>query len=757
VRDTNEIRSKPVIASQCWILKTEQQQEWIEVLGHVVQHDFYHLPQYHRIEERRAKAAAHLFTYAEGDYLIALPLLLRPLGRSLPGWSDATSVYGYGGPVASHEGIPEPVVGKFRAALREALVELRVVAVFSRLHPFIAQHDLLAGLGECRPMGQTISIDLTLPPERQWTQYRDTFKRRINKQRREGVVTCLHDHEKRYLGEFVSLYRETMRRVHAEPAYFFGEDYFEQLVHQLGPVLQLFVAVIGDEVAAAGLFTICDGVVQYHLGGTRDKFLTLSPMTLIFDTVRLWGNEIGARVLHLGGGVGAKEDSLFHYKAGFSNRRHRFTTWRWIVAPDVYRDLCTRQARMNQLQGLEPASTGYFPAYRCPVIARPKAKPNGAALTNSEPRVYLSPPHMGEAELELVKEAFASNWIAPLGPHVDAFEKEFAEYLGVPHAAALSSGTAAIHLALRLLGLRPGDEVLCSTLTFVASANPIVYEGGTPVFIDSEPASWNMDPALLGEELDACAARGRLPRAVIVVDLYGQSADYDPILNACARYGVPVIQDSAEALGATYKGRKAGTQGRCGIFSFNGNKIITTSGGGMLVSEDGALVERARFLATQARDPAPHYQHSTVGFNYRLSNVLAGIGRGQLRVLAERIAARRRNFERYKAVLDQVSGIEFMPMAAYGEANYWLTCITIDPEKFGATREEVRVALASRNVEARPVWKPLHLQPVFAHCRVRGGPVAEAVFERGLCLPSGSSLTDADFDRVCAVVLGTQN
>jgi dTDP-4-amino-4,6-dideoxygalactose transaminase len=279
---------------------------------------------------------------------------------------------------------------------------------------------------------------------------------------------------------------------------------------------------------------------------------------------------------------------------------------------------------------------------------------------------------------------------------------------------------------------------------------------GYSVFIDSEPGSWNMDPALLGEELEACAARDGLPRAVIVVDLYGQSADYDRILDVCARYDVPVIQDSAEALGATYRGRKVGTQGRCGIFSFNGNKIITTSGGGMLVSNDPDLIGRARFLATQARDPAPHYQHSTTGFNYRMSNVLAAIGRGQLRVLGDRITARRRNFERYKARFGPVPGIEFMPIASYGEANFWLTCITINPEKFGATREDVRVALAARNIDARPLWKPLHLQPVFEHCRIRGGAVAEAAFERGLCLPSGSNLTDADFDRVCAVVLGAQ-
>ncbi|MEO7318424.1 MAG: aminotransferase class I/II-fold pyridoxal phosphate-dependent enzyme [Chthoniobacteraceae bacterium] len=370
-------------------------------------------------------------------------------------------------------------------------------------------------------------------------------------------------------------------------------------------------------------------------------------------------------------------------------------------------------------------------------------------------RIYLSPPHMSGMELELVKDAFATNWIAPLGPHVDGFEKEFASYIGVPHAAALSSGTAAIHLALRLLGMQPGDEVICSSLTFSASANPIAYEGGHPVFIDSETKNWNMDPALLAEELADCAARGRLPRAVIVVDLYGQCADYDPIMETCARYDVPIIQDSAEALGASYKGRMAGRQGRLGVFSFNGNKIITTSGGGLLVSEDASLIERARFLATQARDPEPHYQHSQIGFNYRMSNVLAGIGRGQLQALPDRIAARRKNFARYKDALGALPGIGFMPIAEYGEPNGWLTCITIDPAKFRATREHVRLALEAANIESRPIWKPLHLQPVFSHCRTRGGNVSAHLFERGLCLPSGSSLGESDHSTVCQIISET--
>ena len=367
-------------------------------------------------------------------------------------------------------------------------------------------------------------------------------------------------------------------------------------------------------------------------------------------------------------------------------------------------------------------------------------------------RIYLSPPHIGSAELELVQEAFASNWVAPLGPHVDAFEKEFAAMIGVPYAAALSSGTAALHLALKGVGVRPGDEVFCSTLTFSASANPIVYEGGKPVFIDSERASWNMNPELLREELAACARRGRLPKAVIVVDLYGQGADYDRILEVCSRYEVPVIEDAAEALGATYKGTPVGAFGRCATFSFNGNKIITTSGGGMLVSTDRSIIENAKFLATQARDPAPHYQHSTIGYNYRMSNILAAIGRGQLRVLPDRVAARRCNFASYKKNLGNLPGIAFQPQVSQGEPNRWLTCILIDPARFGATREEVRHALEAEQIEARPAWKPLHLQPVFAKYRVRGGAVASEIFDKGLCLPSGSNLEQGDLERVCGVI-----
>jgi dTDP-4-amino-4,6-dideoxygalactose transaminase len=372
--------------------------------------------------------------------------------------------------------------------------------------------------------------------------------------------------------------------------------------------------------------------------------------------------------------------------------------------------------------------------------------------TDRLPRIHLSSPHMGGGEEALVAEAFRTNWIAPLGPHVDAFEREFCDAVGAGHAAALSSGTAALHLALILAGVGPGDEVAVSTLTFSASVNPILYLGATPLFIDSERDSWNMDLGLLAEALRDRARAGRLPRAVIVVHLYGQAADLDPILAICAEHGVAVVEDAAEALGATYRGRAPGTFGRIGIFSFNGNKIITTSGGGMLVSDDADLVARARKLATQARDPAPHYEHSEVGYNYRLSNVLAAIGRGQLRVLGERVAARRRNFAFYRDRLGDLPGVEFMPEAEWGTHTRWLTCLTIDPDRFGADREEVRLALEAVEAEARPVWKPMHLQPVFARFPRAGGTVAEDLFTRGLCLPSGSNLSEADLERVAGAV-----
>jgi pyridoxal phosphate-dependent aminotransferase EpsN len=361
---------------------------------------------------------------------------------------------------------------------------------------------------------------------------------------------------------------------------------------------------------------------------------------------------------------------------------------------------------------------------------------------------------MGDEELALVKETFASNWIAPIGPQVDAFERELGARVGSPYAAALSSGTGALHLALRWVGIKPGDEVFCSSLTFSASANPILYEGGRPAFIDCDRISWNMDPNLLAEALADRTKAGKKPKAIILVHLYGQSADIDPIEKLGRDYDIPIIEDAAEALGATYKGISPGTRGIAGIFSFNGNKIITTSGGGMLVSGNSALVDKVRFWATQAREPYPHYQHSEVGYNYRLSNLLAAVGRGQLRLLSARVDSRRRVFDIYRRSLGDLPGIAFMPEAPYGRCTRWLTCITVDPKEFGADREALRLALSAENIEARPVWKPMHLQPVFRGCPVFGGAVSEELFEKGLCLPSGSNLSDGDLNRITDVIRG---
>jgi pyridoxal phosphate-dependent aminotransferase EpsN len=366
-------------------------------------------------------------------------------------------------------------------------------------------------------------------------------------------------------------------------------------------------------------------------------------------------------------------------------------------------------------------------------------------------RIYLSPPHASGRELELVTEAIESNWLAPLGPHVDAFERELAEVVGVEHAVALSSGTAALHLALVVLGVGAGDEVACSSLTFAASANAVTYTGAAPFFVDCDH-TWTIDPALLDEAIADRRRAGARVRAVIAVDLYGQCCDYDALRDVCDRHDVALVQDAAESLGATYRGRPAGGQGALAAFSFNGNKIITTSGGGMLVSPDPALVEHARKLSTQARDPAPHYQHTEVGFNYRMSNVLAALGRAQLEALPERVVARRRVNARYQELLADEPGISFMPEASWGEGNRWLTCVVVDPDVFGGDREAIRLALEAEDIEARPVWKPMHLQPVFSGHRAYGGDTSRTLFDRGLCLPSGSALTDGDLERITAIV-----
>ena len=367
-------------------------------------------------------------------------------------------------------------------------------------------------------------------------------------------------------------------------------------------------------------------------------------------------------------------------------------------------------------------------------------------------RIYLSPPHLGGDEWLYAKEALDTNWVSSVGHNIDAFEAEVCAITGAKAACALSSGTAAIHIALCLLDLKPGDSVFCPSLTFIASANPIVYAGATPVFIDSQACSWNLDPDLIDEALAKAARQGRLPKAIVTVDLYGQACDYARIRNACATYGIPLIQDSAEAIGATWQGQSTTRQGDLGIFSFNGNKIITTSSGGMLLSDDPARIARARFLATQARDPALHYQHSHIGFNYRMSNVLAGIGRGQLPLLSARVAARRSIFDTYVARLGHLPGFTFQPEAPWGTSNRWLTCIQVDPTQAPTNRDRILHALADANIESRPVWKPMHLQPVFASAPNIGGAVSERLFANGLCLPSGSAMTPADLDRVCSVI-----
>lgn len=373
-------------------------------------------------------------------------------------------------------------------------------------------------------------------------------------------------------------------------------------------------------------------------------------------------------------------------------------------------------------------------------------------------KIWLSSPHMGYQELAYVQEAFATNWIAPLGPHVDGFEQDIARYTDVPHVAALSSGTAALHLAMVLLGVQAGDEVICQSFTFSASANPIVYQGATPVFVDSETETWNMDPYLLAEAVVERQQMGKRVKAIVPVHLYGVPANMDQIMAVANKFDIPVIEDAAEALGSTYHGKPCGSMGKLGVLSFNGNKIITTSGGGALIGYEKDLIEKARFLATQARDAAPHYQHSHIGYNYRMSNVCAGIGRGQMENLPERIASRRANFSFYEKHLGQLPGISFLAEPTNTFANRWLTCILVDPEKTGGkTREDIRLNLNKYNIESRPLWKPMHLQPIFADAPFFGNGVSERLFEQGLCLPSGSNLSQHDLNRVLDGILEVLN
>jgi pyridoxal phosphate-dependent aminotransferase EpsN len=371
---------------------------------------------------------------------------------------------------------------------------------------------------------------------------------------------------------------------------------------------------------------------------------------------------------------------------------------------------------------------------------------------STKKRIFLSAPHMSGKEQKYVEQAFNTNWIAPLGPNVDAFEKELAAFVGASEGIALNSGTAAIHLALSLLDVGKGDIVFCSSLTFVASANPILYQGAEPVFIDSEPDTWNMSPKALEKALKVAALNGKLPKAVIVVNLYGQSAKMDEILTLCNEYGVPIIEDAAESLGSSYKGKASGTFGKFGVYSFNGNKIITTSGGGMLISEDNEAINNARFLSTQARDAAVHYQHSQMGYNYRMSNILAGVGRGQLEVLEQRVMEKRDVFNFYYEELSDIPGFTFMPELEGTYSNRWLTALTINNQLTGVSASTLIEALAEENIEARPVWKPLHLQPLFKDAAYyphdKDLSISEQLFNWGICLPAGTNMTKADQLRV---------
>lgn len=378
-------------------------------------------------------------------------------------------------------------------------------------------------------------------------------------------------------------------------------------------------------------------------------------------------------------------------------------------------------------------------------------------MSEENKRIYLASPHMGGLEEVFVKEAFDTNWIAPLGANVDGFEKELSEYVGSKTGAALASGTAAIHMALKAVGVEKGDKVFCSSLTFAASCNPIIYEGGIPVFIDSEPESHNMSPVALEKAFKDYEEKGEMPKAVIVVNLYGQSADMDKIMEICKKYNAPIIEDAAESLGATYKGKHSGTFGEYGIYSFNGNKIITTSGGGMLVSNNEEGIAKVRFWSTQARDKARHYEHTELGYNYRMSNIVAGIGRGQLRVLEDRIAKKKEIFETYKEAFKEIEDIEMMPVCEYGEPNYWLTTITLS-ENSKVKPLDIILALEKDNIESRPIWKPMHIQPYYkeydfySHNDEDEVSVSEDIFNRGMCLPSDTKMSDHDMDRVIKII-----
>ncbi|MEN6449982.1 MAG: GNAT family N-acetyltransferase [Thermoguttaceae bacterium] len=671
---------------------------------------------------------------------VLFPFVMRPLEAepwTLRGETacDLVTPYGYGGAFAWN--CSEEDTATFWRQFDGWAAQRGVVSSFARLSVFPDQQ--LPFAGEVVADRPNIVRWLDLTPDQLWQDFEHKVRKNVNCARRSGV-TIEVDTTGRRIGQFLDIYYATMDRRGASNSYYFPREFFDSLMRDLPGQFVFFHALSGGRVVSTELVLLSAEHMYSFLGGTLADAYPQRPNDLLKYEAMLWGCQAGKRAFVLGGGYDG-EDGIFRYKKSFAPRGAApFCVGRRVHDQAAYDRLLDSRRQWAAHQGRRTTvRSGFFPAYR-------------AVQEVAMDRIYLSSPHMSDYEKTFLLDAFDSNWIAPLGPHVDAFEKEFAAAVGAREAVALSCGTAAIHLGLLLSNVGRGDEVLTSTMTFAATANAIAYVGAEPVFIDSDETTWNMDPQLLVDELRERARRNRLPKAVVVVDLYGHCADYGPIRQACQWYDVPLIEDAAEALGATYDGHSAGTFGQLGIFSFNGNKIITASGGGMLVTDRKDLADRARFLATQARDPAPHYQHSEIGYNYRMSNLLAAVGRGQLRVLDDRVERRRANFQFYRQSLGDLPGIGFMPEHPQSRSTRWLTCITVDPRQFGATRDEIRLALEAENIESRPTWKPMHLQPVFSHCRLCGGAVAERIFEQGLCLPSGSNLSQADLSRVVDIV-----
>ncbi|QDS87237.1 Putative pyridoxal phosphate-dependent aminotransferase EpsN [Rosistilla ulvae] len=710
--------------------------------------DVYFSPQYGHAVEASDQASWEVAVWKEG--VILYPFLRRP--TSDDAYFDIVSPYGYAGTWgASDTTVAE--WREFRFQVQEVLRERGCIAEFQRIGSLVPGAESLIQSDSAivvREHNQTIRIPLFNGYESCWGNAESRNRTKTRKAIRQGYTWQCRNSESMDVATgstFRRLYTDTMKRVGASDYYLFNDRYFQRLVDGFGSRFKILEVLDSQQqVQVSGVFFEYDRLLHLHLVGSQSSALREGAGNLAYDGLIRWGCEQECfDYLHIGGGMSVG-DGMYKFKRSFGGQSIPFYIGRSVLDQQVYDQLVANHAYSHACN-IDDLRSDIFPLYR----SRPRVDPMLTDQSVSE-RVYLSSPQMSTNERNLLLDAFDSNWIAPLGPHVDAFEREFAAKVQVEHAVALSSGTAALHLALRLLDVGAGDRVLASSLTFAATANAITYVGAKPVFIDSERATWNMDPDLLGAELERAAKAGELPKAMIVVDVNGQCADYEPILKLARFYEIPVIEDAAEALGAMYQGGPAGTFGDIACFSFNGNKIITTSGGGMLVCKRKDWADRARYLASQARQPAAHYEHTEVGYNYRMSNLLAAVGRGQLRVLDDRVKARCQNFEFYREQLGDLPGIEFMPEPDDFLSTRWLTSFTVDPEVFGANREEIRLALEAENIEARPVWKPMHLQPAFAGCDAMTNGVSESLFQNGLCLPSGSSLTESDLHRVVKVV-----